>query len=116
MIVLCIDSTHALINKWLTLMQMPSVKECLRRCLFIVPLLSLSDSLQEEIIHWVFRNEDRFFFMIQCLYIFITYIGNYMCDCGLRFCVHTQFLKSTISTRYFPPVTFSVYYYDDIIN
>ncbi len=40
-------------------MQLLAVRELLDRCTFIVPVLSLPESLQEEVIHWVFRNEDR---------------------------------------------------------
>lgn len=39
--------------------QLNGIRDCLKRCTFTVPVLSLSDSLQEEIIHWIFRNEDR---------------------------------------------------------
>jgi hypothetical protein len=39
--------------------KLPDIHGCLKKCTFTVPLLSLSDSLQEEIIHWIFRNEDR---------------------------------------------------------
>jgi hypothetical protein len=39
--------------------KLPHIRGCLKNCTFIVPLLSLPESLQEEIIHWVFRNEDR---------------------------------------------------------
>ena len=40
-------------------LQLKHLRELLGECMFSVPLLSLPDSLQEEIIHWVFRNEDR---------------------------------------------------------
>ena len=40
-------------------LQLKHLRELLGDCMFTVPLLSLPDSLQEEIIHWVFRNEDR---------------------------------------------------------
>lgn len=32
----------------------------MKQCLVATPILALPDALQEEIIHWVFRNEDRY--------------------------------------------------------
>ena len=46
------------------------VRGVVRQCLVATPILSLPDALQEEIIHWVFRNEDRYIILLfYCLFV-----------------------------------------------
>ena len=39
--------------------KLKDLKKILSQHTVVVPIFLLSDALQEEIMHWVFRNEDR---------------------------------------------------------
>ena len=40
--------------------QLKDIKKILSQHTVVVPIFQLPEALQEEIMHWIFRNEDRY--------------------------------------------------------
>ena len=40
--------------------QLKGIKKILNHHTVVVPIFQLPEALQEEIMHWIFRNEDRY--------------------------------------------------------